>query len=151
MSAFVAPGAIDLAVVATGAVASIWDVRTRRIPNAVTFGSAAVAVAFHAFDAGSLPRARRPRLERVRVGRRLPALSSLVLGGMGAGDVKLLAAMGAWLGPAPSAGSQSMAASRAVFWRCRSSWRGAPSAGTGRMSGASSDTGGSPASGPIPV
>ena len=48
-------------LLAMGFVACIVDVRTRRIPNALTLGAA--------------------------------------LGGMGAGDVKLLAALGAWLGP----------------------------------------------------
>jgi prepilin peptidase CpaA len=106
VSTFVAPGAIDLAVVVTGAVASVWDIRTRRIPNAVTFGSAAVAVAFHAFDAGSLralPGAVGWSVGGWIVGLLL-FLPLFLLGGMGAGDVKLLAALGAWLGPG------------AVFW-----------------------------------
>ncbi len=101
MSTFGAPSAIDLAVVATGAVASVWDIRTRRIPNAVTFGSAVVAVVFHAVDAGSL-RALPGALGWSAAGWAVGFLLFLplfLLGGMGAGDVKLLAAMGAWLGP----------------------------------------------------
>ena len=101
MSGFGVPGAIDLAVVTTGAVASIWDVRTRRIPNALTFGSAIVAVAFHALDAGAMravPGAIAWSAAGCVVGFLL-FLPLFLLGGMGAGDVKLLAAMGAWLGP----------------------------------------------------
>jgi prepilin peptidase CpaA len=103
VSAFVAPGAVALAVVTTGAVASAWDIRTRRIPNAVTLGSAAVALAFHAFDARSLdglPGAVGWSAAGWVVGLLL-FLPLFLLGGMGAGDVKLLAAMGAWLGPGP--------------------------------------------------
>jgi prepilin peptidase CpaA len=95
------PGAAALAVVVTGVGASVWDVRTRRIPNALTFGSAAVALAFHAIDAGSLaavPGALLWSAAGWLVGFLL-FLPLFLLGGMGAGDVKLLAALGAWLGP----------------------------------------------------
>jgi prepilin peptidase CpaA len=101
VTAFVVPGAIDVAVIATGAVASVWDIRTRRIPNAITLGSAAVAIMFHALDAGSLralPGALGWSAAGWGVGFLL-FLSLFLLGAMGAGDVKLLAAMGAWLGP----------------------------------------------------
>jgi len=89
-------------VLATGLTASAWDVRTRRVPNAITLGSAAIAVAFHALDVGG---------DRVGLMRAGWSASGWVIGlalffpvfmlrGLGAGDVKLLAAMGAWLGPA---------------------------------------------------
>lgn len=96
-----APGAVGLAVLVTGLAASVWDARTRRVPNALTLGSAAIALAFHAMDA--------PDLRAVPVALGWSAAGWIVglllflplfmLGGMGAGDVKLLAAFGAWLGP----------------------------------------------------
>lgn len=91
---------LDLTFVAIcllGVTASAYDIKTRRVPNVVTFGAAIVAFVFHAVQSG------------------LPGLGGSVggwlagavlffpwfaLGGMGAGDVKLLAAFGAWLGPA---------------------------------------------------
>jgi prepilin peptidase CpaA len=95
------PGAIALAVAATGLGATLWDLRTRRIPNALTLGSAAIAVAFHAIDGGqvrALPAAIGWSAAGWMVGLLL-FLPLFLLGGLGAGDVKLLAAFGAWLGP----------------------------------------------------
>ncbi len=79
-----------------GGLACVFDLRTRRIPNALTFGGAAVAllyaVASRGFD-GLLA-----SLEGWGVGLAL-FLPMFLLGGMGAGDVKLLACLGAWVGP----------------------------------------------------
>lgn len=84
-----------VAVIVVALVACMCDVRTRRLPNALTFGAAGAAFAFALFQGG------------------LPALGWSVtgwfiafalffpffaLGGFGAGDVKLLAALAAWLG-----------------------------------------------------
>ena len=89
------PNAIVAAIV-VGVVACICDLRTRRIPNLLTFGSAAAALIYHGITGG---------LDGVlgsgggwMVGVLLFA-PMFVLGGMGGGDVKLLGALGAWLGP----------------------------------------------------
>jgi prepilin peptidase CpaA len=89
---------MDIASAAAIFLASIacWtDLRTRRIPNILTFGAAAAGLVFHALFSGSGP---------------LTALAGwftgvlifsplFLLRGMGAGDLKLLGALGAWLGP----------------------------------------------------
>jgi prepilin peptidase CpaA len=89
---------MDFASGAALVIASIacWtDLRTRRIPNVLTLCAAGAGVAFHAFVSGNGP---------------LLALAGWLTGvllfaplfmlrGMGAGDLKLLAAFGAWLGP----------------------------------------------------
>jgi len=79
-----------------GVVGSAWDLRTRRIPNWLTFGGSAAALGFHLVT-GGLPGAGFS-LGGWVVGCAL-FLPFFALGGMGAGDVKLLAAMGAWIGP----------------------------------------------------
>ena len=85
------------AVVALGALASVGDLRTRRIPNVLTFGAAALGIAFQALT-GGLPGAGLGLVGWL-AGAAL-FFPFFALGGMGAGDVKLLAAFGAWLGPA---------------------------------------------------
>jgi prepilin peptidase CpaA len=87
------PEAVALVV---SAVACFTDLRTRRIPNVLTFGAAAAALVFSAAIGGwaGLGLA----LAGWIVGCAL-FLPWFLLGGMGAGDVKLLAALGAWLGP----------------------------------------------------
>ena len=88
------------AVVALGVAttACVTDVRTRRIPNTLTFSAAALGLSFGAAAYG---------LDGLRLatggwllGTAL-FLPFFLLRGMGAGDVKLLAALGAWLGPLP--------------------------------------------------
>jgi len=77
-------------------LACISDLRTRRIPNALTFSAVGAALAFHGVT-GAL----------TTVGWSLAGCFAgallffpmFALRGMGAGDVKLLAAVGAWLGP----------------------------------------------------
>jgi prepilin peptidase CpaA len=77
--------------------ASAIDIRWRRIPNILTFGAAAAGLVFHVaadglhgagFSAGGWATGL------------VLFLPWFVLGGMGAGDVKLVAALGAWLGAA---------------------------------------------------
>jgi prepilin peptidase CpaA len=82
--------------VLVAACACVFDFRTHRIPNGLTFGAAAAAVAFHSTMNGFSGFA-------TGVGGWLTGVAMLILpfalGGLGAGDVKLLGALGAWLGP----------------------------------------------------
>ncbi len=79
-----------------GVLASLWDIRTRRIPNVLTFGAAAAAIGFHLAIGGFAGAGW--SLGGWAVGCAL-FLPFFALGGMGAGDVKLMAAFGAWVGP----------------------------------------------------
>ena len=84
-----------MAVLAVAAVACVWDLKSARIPNWLTFPAAALALVFHVVA----PEGR---------GFGAAALGLLVglavffpvfaLRAMGAGDIKLLAALGAWVG-----------------------------------------------------
>lgn len=89
--------ASSVAVIALGASATITDWASRRIPNALTFGAAAVAVAFAAATAGTSGVGWSVAGWAVGL---LLFLPLFALRAMGGGDVKLLAAFGAWLGPA---------------------------------------------------
>lgn len=80
--------------VAAGAI--FFDVRTRRIPNVLTLGAALAALAYAGLHGGW------SGVETAAAGWAVGAaifFPFFALGGMGAGDVKLLAAVGAWLGP----------------------------------------------------
>jgi prepilin peptidase CpaA len=85
-----------IAVLLVASLAVPFDVRTRRIPNALNLGAAAAAVCFAFVHAGL------PGLTTALAGWFLAAalfFPFFAVGGMGAGDVKLLAAIAAWLGP----------------------------------------------------
>jgi prepilin peptidase CpaA len=87
------PDGAALVVAGAGCVA---DLRTRRIPNVLTLGAAAGAFGHHLATAGL------PGLGFALAGWGVGLLMFLpvfVLKGIGGGDVKLLAALGAWLGP----------------------------------------------------
>jgi prepilin peptidase CpaA len=84
--------------VAITAVAS--DVTTRRIPNLLTFGAALAALIAHAYAAGWTGAGLSLAGWLLGVAVFFPVFA---LGGMGAGDLKLLGALGAWLGPAAAA------------------------------------------------
>jgi prepilin peptidase CpaA len=77
-------------------VMAVGDWRTRRIPNYLTLGGAVAGIVFQTAVLGwtGLVQA----LLGVFLGLGL-LLLPYILGGMGAGDVKALAALGAWLGP----------------------------------------------------
>jgi prepilin peptidase CpaA len=90
--------AIVLATIVAGAiVASAIDLRTRRIPNALTAVLALLGVAFAASGISGLTVG--ASLAGLGLGLAL-MLPGHLFGGTGAGDVKLFAAMGALIGPA---------------------------------------------------
>jgi prepilin peptidase CpaA len=76
--------------------AAVTDYRTRKIPNWLTVPAAVLALVYHTFAPGGfgwwMP------LAGFAIGFCLLLLPWL-LGGGGMGDVKMLAALGAWLGP----------------------------------------------------
>lgn len=85
----------SLAVIAVALVGCACDLRTRRVPNVVTFGAAAAAVGFSLLQHGWAGVAWSGAGWFVAV---LLFVPFFALGGLGAGDVKLLGALGAWLG-----------------------------------------------------
>jgi prepilin peptidase CpaA len=87
----------SVAIVLVGLAACVTDFRSRRIPNVLTFGASAAAVVFSGITNGWAGLGW--TLAGWGVGCAL-FLPWFLLGGMGAGDVKLLAALGAWAGPA---------------------------------------------------
>ena len=89
------------AAIVVAGMASVSDLRTARIPNVLTFGAAAAGLVylFGSHGWSGLAGAGEGWIAGV-----LLFFPFFALGGLGAGDVKLLAAMGAWLGP------------REVFW-----------------------------------
>lgn len=83
--------------VAIVTIACWCDLRSGRLPNWLTLGSAGVGMLFHLLSGGITEGA------WSSAGFALGGLlffPLFALGGLGAGDVKLLAAIGAWLGPA---------------------------------------------------
>ena len=88
--------AVQVFVIVIALIACVTDLRSQRIPNVLTFGSALAAVVFHSvmgsWDGLFLS------ASGWAVGVAV-FLLPFALGGMGAGDVKLVAALGAWLGP----------------------------------------------------
>jgi len=86
----------DSIAILIGLAACGFDLSRRRIPNALTLGAAAAAI-FVSASTGGVAGARSSLLGwTVATALWLPLYA---LGGMGAGDVKLIAAIGAWLGP----------------------------------------------------
>lgn len=83
---------------AIGALACVTDLRSARIPNLLTFSALAAALLFHGLapSGSGLPAA----LLGVLAGL-LVFFPFFALGAMGAGDVKLMAALGAWIGWQP--------------------------------------------------
>jgi prepilin peptidase CpaA len=73
-----------------------WDLSAGRIPNSLTFGAAIVAICVHVYMGGWTAAGMSLAGWAAGVALFFPFFA---LGGMGAGDVKLLGAIGAWLGP----------------------------------------------------
>jgi len=78
------------------ATAAVFDMRMHRIPNYITVPAALLGFAYHAFMPGGFGLL--SAVGGFAIGFVL-LLLPWMLGGGGAGDVKLLAALGAWLGP----------------------------------------------------
>jgi len=87
---------IPVTAILVAVAACVFDLRSRRIPNALTFGAALAGLVFHRLVDG-------PEGALVAAGGWLVGLCIFLpffmLRGMGGGDVKLLAALGAWVGP----------------------------------------------------
>jgi prepilin peptidase CpaA len=84
--------------VVTVMAACVTDVSTSRIPNVLTFAAASLALVFHAIAPGGLG------LNHAGLGLMVGLavfFPLFALGAMGAGDVKLMAAIGAWIGWLP--------------------------------------------------
>lgn len=83
------------AVIGASLVAALWDMRTRRIPNKLTFPLFLTGILWSTYVGGAWG-----FLESIVAGIALsvPFLVLYVFAGGGAGDVKLMAGIGAWLG-----------------------------------------------------
>ena len=83
-------------------IATVFDVRSQRIPNWLVFSGALVGLAYHTFSPYGM--GAMASLQGLAVG--LAAFMPLYLiRAMGAGDVKLMAMVGAYLGPASAFGA----------------------------------------------
>jgi len=85
-------------LICTLAVAAVIDARERRIPNWLTFGLMAAGLGRAAFVS---PENFGHAMLGIVVGGAIP-LVLYMISAVGGGDVKLLAAIGAWVGPGPA-------------------------------------------------
>lgn len=111
-----------LAAIAVGLTACATDLGSRKIPNVLTVGAAVAAFAFHTVIGGWEALGMAAAGWAVGLVIFLPLF---VLRGIGGGDVKLLAAFGAWLGPGPTVWVALWSAvAGGVFALAISAWRG---------------------------
>ena len=82
-------------VIGASLVAAVWDLRKRRIPNAVTFPLLIAGLIWAAWFGGLLGLA---ESAGACVLLALPYVILFVFAGGGAGDAKLMGAIGSWLG-----------------------------------------------------
>jgi prepilin peptidase CpaA len=87
--------AVQLVSLGLAAIACGWDLRTRRIPQILTLGGALAGLAYHLTTGGWQGGLASVAGWAVGI---VIFLAPFALGGLGAGDVKLLGAIGAWLG-----------------------------------------------------
>ena len=84
------------------AIATVFDIKSHRIPNWLVFSGALVGLAYHALSSYGM--GAMASIQGLGVG--LAAFMPLYLiRAMGAGDVKLMAMVGAYLGPASAFGA----------------------------------------------
>ena len=90
---------IVTAVASSGLVSAVVDMRTRRVPNRLTMGIAAIGLGFAATRLSDMTIAAAALGWGVGLGL---MLLPYVFGAMGGGDLKLFAALGTFLGPRPT-------------------------------------------------
>ena len=111
-----------VAALLVAAIACVTDLSSRRIPNALTIGAALAAFVFHGLTAGLTGLGFAGAGWIVGL---LLFLPLFALRGIGGGDVKLLAAFGAWLGTSLVVWSALWAAiAGGVFALIVAAWRG---------------------------
>jgi hypothetical protein len=86
-----------------------WDLARRRVPNFLTFGAAAAGIVYFAATDGTSGLTSSLGGCAIGFGLSVPLFA---VGALGAGDVKFLAAFGAWLGPAGALAAALWAAQR---------------------------------------
>jgi prepilin peptidase CpaA len=90
---------VEVCALSLAGAACLFDLKSARIPNKLTFAAAGLALVFHA--AAPQGQGVGAAMAGLLVGLTL-FLPVFALGAMGAGDVKLMAALGAWLGWHPA-------------------------------------------------
>jgi prepilin peptidase CpaA len=86
----------SIAVASCSVAATVIDLRTRRVPNALTWPAAVAGIVFAVTGAGRVGIAASIAGGVIGLALMLPGY---LFGGTGGGDVKLLAAIGTFLGP----------------------------------------------------